>query len=305
LFNHNRNLTFFLQGILIATGVLLVLIGLCTINNWRGVSTRSSVPDAHSDSVVTKKVSLDSTGKKTSITTETTVSRTVKADDCSTCQNALRDNMLKKGYDFVLMGMVILMVVLSLPYVTSLNFLGVFTASFRDKIDAGKAIINEAANAANNVPLQQTGQVLQSMQITKIQQEKVNAFTQSTEDTPITIQQFKDGNTVGKWGGASLSRERKITATLVRLGNGSDAVKVIVKVFSTNVDKPLRGGVQFHLPPSFPNPDPFIYVVQGVAKLELTTRGAFIIGAEADNSTIQLELNLADLPEAAILFKAN
>jgi hypothetical protein len=294
-----------LQFILILTGILLIAGGTVIIIGsipapGKIIPSASAAP--HTDSSYIKKLTNDTAGKKVTVTTETTIYRTMKLDDCSTCLVTQRDNMLKKGYDYILMGLILLFVVLTLPYVTSLNFLGVFSATFREKIEAGKAIINDAANAANVDPSKHTPATLGQMEITQQQKEGVKNITQSA-DLPVTAMHvYPDDTQKGKWGGSAENNSRKMTASLQPLGGG--AVKVFLKVISTNIDKPIKDNVRFHLPSSFPNPDPLIYVIQGEAKLEFITLAAFTIGAETDNSATKLELNLADLPEAPLLFKS-
>ena len=55
----------------------------------------------------------------------------------------------------------------------------------------------------------------------------------------------------GKFGGASVSNERELTAAVQALPNSS-YYEVRLKVKSTNKNNPLKGDVYFYLHPTFP-----------------------------------------------------
>lgn len=108
----------------------------------------------------------------------------------------------------------------------------------------------------------------------------------------------------GKWGGSAQKNERLISAK-VKESERPGYYEVNISVVSTDPKKPLSGLVKFHLHPSFRNPDPVIAVKDGKAVLVLKkVYGAFTVGAEVDEGKTQLELDLAELPDAPTEFKA-
>lgn len=293
-----------LKLLLVTAGVAILLTGMLIIWRWANSPieiSKESVHTPHSDSSVIKKVTNDTANQKTTSTAETTVYRTTKTEACSTCNVTLKDNMLKKGYDFVLLGLLFLLSIFVLPSVSTINILSLFGATFRETVDAGKAVINESVNAANtNIspsPPQTT-----SVPVTEIQKEKVKSILPTVELSKEKIQIYTSDPQKGRWGGLSERNGRKLIASVIPLPGSKELFKVIIKVIATDIHNPIRNKVLFHLHNSFPNPNPEIYVIQGEARLELIAWGAFTIGAEADDRATRLELDLADLPDAPLLF---
>jgi hypothetical protein len=106
-----------------------------------------------------------------------------------------------------------------------------------------------------------------------------------------------------KWGGKSERNDRKMTAE-VKATKSPGFYQVSISVESTNTGNPLAGVVNFHLHPTFINPNPVIAVRDGKAVLELKkVYGAFTVGADMDNGKTSLELDLAELEEAPAEFK--
>jgi hypothetical protein len=97
----------------------------------------------------------------------------------------------------------------------------------------------------------------------------------------------------GVWGGKEITNDRSISATVKSIP-GSRFYRVVVVVKSIDANKPLIGKVEFHLHPTFSNPNPTILVNDGIAELKLVAWGAFTLGAVADNGETKLELDLAD-----------
>jgi hypothetical protein len=88
--------------------------------------------------------------------------------------------------------------------------------------------------------------------------------------------------------------------------NESGYCKVQLRLCSTNPARhPLQGSVQFFLHNTFVNDRPVISVSPGgVAELTLTAWGAFTVGAVADGGSTPLELDLAQLETAPLLFRS-
>jgi hypothetical protein len=100
----------------------------------------------------------------------------------------------------------------------------------------------------------------------------------------------------GKWGGKAINNGRMLSAQVTPAAI-KGYFKVYIRVESIDPAEPLNGVVQFHLHPSFDNPNPVITVQQGVALLNLKKAvGHFTLGAECDNSATKLELDLTSLP---------
>jgi hypothetical protein len=106
-----------------------------------------------------------------------------------------------------------------------------------------------------------------------------------------------------QWGKLSQNKNRKLTAEVEQMPGNTNLYKVKLLVSSTSAMDPLRGTVWFHLHPTFANPDLEAEVVNGKAELFLLSWGSFTVGAETDNKTIELELDLGELPGVPEHFK--
>lgn len=125
---------------------------------------------------------------------------------------------------------------------------------------------------------------------------------QPNENHPLKTA-ISDDPQKGRWGGKSISNNRKLSATF-SYDEGQEFCKIFLKVESTSpVIKPLKDTVIFHLHDSFINQNPTIFVYNGVAELTLMAWGGFTVGAETDNGTTHLELNLAELDDAPSIIK--
>lgn len=102
----------------------------------------------------------------------------------------------------------------------------------------------------------------------------------------------------GKFGGKTEVNDRKLQAELVRLADRPSWAVVSLKVNSTSAQRPLTGTVTFFLHPTFKNYNPVVPVSQGEAVLNLTTWGAFTVGAVCDDGRTKLELDLSQHPDA-------
>lgn len=98
----------------------------------------------------------------------------------------------------------------------------------------------------------------------------------------------------GQFGGSASARDRILSATIAQI-SGTNLGRIALKVTATG-GVPLSGSVTFHLHPTFvPNNIVTVPVDSaGEARLEITSYGAFTVGAVADNGATQLELNLVD-----------
>jgi hypothetical protein len=101
----------------------------------------------------------------------------------------------------------------------------------------------------------------------------------------------------GKFGGSPEANNRILEAEITPVTNErSAACNVILRVRSTDpVKHPLAGKVTVHLHPTFARPVYQVNVVRGVAEDEITSWGAFTVGAEADEGKTRLELDLMDV----------
>jgi len=108
----------------------------------------------------------------------------------------------------------------------------------------------------------------------------------------------------GVFGGASTAYDRRIEAHVDPLDVDGQLFAVRLHVISTDPAKPLRDAVQFFLHPTFPVSRPVVTVgPRGTADLSLRAYGAFTVGVLADGGKTRLELDLAELPSAPLLFR--
>jgi hypothetical protein len=110
----------------------------------------------------------------------------------------------------------------------------------------------------------------------------------------------------GVFGGRAESNGRRLTARVWRVTKGSsNPFSIRLRVESTDPATPLTGVVRFFLHDSFRNDRPEVPVgPKGVAELELRGYGAFTVGALADQGATELELDLAELPDAPLEFRS-
>ena len=102
----------------------------------------------------------------------------------------------------------------------------------------------------------------------------------------------------GRFGSKSVNNGRKLLAEIAQLPERSDSATITFRVISTDSQRPLSGTVMFYIHPSFFNYSPVVPVAQGEAVLNITSWGAFTVGAVCDAGETQLELDLAEHPDA-------
>lgn len=103
----------------------------------------------------------------------------------------------------------------------------------------------------------------------------------------------------GQWGSLAENKERRITGTINPV-DGSGLYRIKLMVTSTNIANPLNEGdiVLFSLHPTFVDPYKIVVVKDGIAALEFIAYGVFTVGVLISNANIELEYNLATLPDA-------
>jgi hypothetical protein len=107
----------------------------------------------------------------------------------------------------------------------------------------------------------------------------------------------------GQWGGSSERNERLVEASVTATSYDDELFNISLKVNTTNPLHPLTGEVKFHLHDTFINPIRVVKVKDGMAQLHLVAYGAFTVGVECDQGQTKLELDLAELTDAPIIFK--
>jgi hypothetical protein len=107
---------------------------------------------------------------------------------------------------------------------------------------------------------------------------------------------FTDDPNKGQFGGHALVEGRQLSATISRI-EGTDLARVDLR-FSPGSASPLPHAVTFHLHPTFAPNDKVTVPVDaaGNARLEITSYGAFTVGAVPDDGHPPLELDLVDAP---------
>jgi hypothetical protein len=104
----------------------------------------------------------------------------------------------------------------------------------------------------------------------------------------------------GHWGGLPERAGRIVTATVSKPKGGWYNIRIQVAALPNL--PPLRGTVRFHLHDTFPEQVVEAPVRRGIAEFTYNVWGAFTAGIECDRGATQLELDLADIPEADCSF---
>ena len=127
----------------------------------------------------------------------------------------------------------------------------------------------------------------------------VEQLAQSTGGTKAQVD--IDDPQKGQWGGQSERGGRRLTARVSEGNRGWFKVHLAVENCGPVL---LQGAVEFHLHPTFRPSMVKVPVRAGRAELEISSWGAFTVGAAADDGQTRLELNLADLTGAPEIFLA-
>ena len=107
----------------------------------------------------------------------------------------------------------------------------------------------------------------------------------------------------GKWGGRAKANGREVTATVRELEPGW--FEATIKVRSTQTRRPLAGDVVFFLHPTLIPPVRRETASGGEATIKVESYGAYTLGVEAEGGKTRLELDLATLEAAPMLFRLN
>ncbi|MDB5141082.1 MAG: hypothetical protein JWR12_2998 [Mucilaginibacter sp.] len=261
--------------VLVAFG--MIFIGFNEIYQTERAGMPVAVPTV--DTTVKTVVKKDTLSGKPAIRTssETTSTSVNHSNElkCPACK-PYSDDLIKTRYDnayrLIYTGIFIIMLFMLLPSLKDFSILGLFSVTFRDKINGLKQMNNDTEEALASKPLPPDG---------------ANLINRGLTDNK--------GNEPGKWGGKPESNNRRLSA-LVALDPEFKGLYIIqLKVTSTDPNSLLKGKIKFHLPATFLNPNPRIFVLCGMASLKLRSAHLFIVGAEADDDMTRLELNLADL----------
>jgi len=289
--------------LLIAASAACFYFGVSIYFQWSSLESHASA-ELSSDSSYTKNTSTDTANHSKTVITENKVFHSLPGTTTETSRYTHRENMLKKSYEWMQMGILLLLLLFILPFLTEFNFLSLFSVKLQQKVESSMAIINEGASAANSIPVLNrvdlvTREVSTGPAGKTIQQSAEEGIPREL------IQAYQDDKNKDQFGKSPERNKRRLSASVVPIPSSGGFFKITLKVISTDPGgSPLTGKVIFHLHKSFPAPNPTIYVQQGVARLELVAWGAFTVGAEADMGTTRLELDLADIPGAPTLFKS-
>jgi len=105
----------------------------------------------------------------------------------------------------------------------------------------------------------------------------------------------------GLWGGVSKANGREVTATVRELEPDWFEATIVVK----GQTPLLEGDVAFYLPWTIVPPVRYATAHNGVAAITVESYGAYTVGVEADGGNTQLELDLADIEGAPMVFRLN
>lgn len=115
---------------------------------------------------------------------------------------------------------------------------------------------------------------------------------------------FPDDPWRGVFGGSPEQNGRKLHAEVAPIAGSENLFAITLRVESTDPARPLVGPVRFFLHHTFQNQCPLIPPsASGAAELHLRSYGAFTVGALTDGGATELEMNLAELPEAPQRFR--
>ena len=115
---------------------------------------------------------------------------------------------------------------------------------------------------------------------------------------PITV---PDDPNKGRFGGRSEAGGYKVSASFREIMSGSLAE--ISLIVSAESEKPLQGPVEFFLHPTFPRTRVRVPVEGGLATLKLTAYGGFTVGVWIPEAQVELELDLAAIPNAPAVIR--
>jgi hypothetical protein len=107
----------------------------------------------------------------------------------------------------------------------------------------------------------------------------------------------------GRWDGNAKANGREVIAKVRELE--PDWFEATISVRSTNPRRPLTGKVIYHLHPSILPSVRTATVRKGVATIKVESYGAYTVGIEADNGDTRLELDLAEIENAPMMFRMN
>ncbi len=248
-------------------------------------------------SITTKKIdSIDSVSNKKIneiITSESTIKFGYVANVTAQNKELYKDG-LNFAIIFFILSIAVLVLAFFLPRIT--NFSISPTGGLAFNLEQAVQSLQQSQNTVME-SINQSGGGIPATKEMKPEAER-NLKLKNIEPSLVNDDPQKN-----QWGGKPESNGRKLSATVVKHDWLPGLYKLTLIIKSTFVTNPLTGIVKFHLHPTFKNANPEIYVINGVAKLELIAWGAFTIGAEADNGKTKLELDLAKLPSVDSEFK--
>ena len=278
----------------------LAMIGIGILLLFRSSATgQVGVVVPSVDSTYSSTLQVDSL--KNRITTEKTVSvKNYKSASTPTSNKSECDDCIKlrfdNAYKLITLGILIIFLLFLMPFLQEFNILGIFSGKFRERLERMTALSNQVEQATAKAPLEKPELTVREAK------PSLESFDKVIEGKPVIA--YSGDPQKSKWGGKSENNNRKLFATVTPDPIYKEIFDIKLKVVSTDMSKPLKGSVTFHLHDSFANTNPLIFVKDGQATLELKAWGAFTVGVEADNGATRLELDLAELSDAPEVFKS-
>ncbi|WP_462254452.1 pYEATS domain-containing protein [Ferruginibacter sp.] len=245
------------------------------------------------DSTITtvkKDTSVTEAGKKVVINNTTVTTKNTGNNQTATPVKDDTKEKLDTVFKYFVLLLSLFVMLALLPRLKSFN---VSKDGVQAEFNEYKEALNEAQNKSNQTQAIVTGGKNETLE------SRSNFTIKNLTENKNEVDPQKD-----KWGGEAERNYRKLTATISKIDK-SEWVDIILRVESTDpVNHPLKGIVSFHLHPTFVNPNPVIFVINGVALLNIKAWGAFTVGAEADGGITKLELDLEHHPDAREPFKS-
>jgi len=285
-------ITWFIQLMLVALSLTIFYFGFSIVGRNAPVS-KVPVQTWASDTslTATKTEQVDSSGKKQSDKKVSSVIIQPRTLPTAATEKELYDT----AYNYFILSALIMIVAYFLPRIQSLALPGGATLQLREELKA----VKEQANALQEASVEAGGRIHQGG--AQLEELKQNYSTEKMVRATASASHDDDPQK-GRWGGFNKRNGRELTAQ-VSVQPNLAYYDIVIQVKSTSASNPLTGNVKFHLHNTFANPNPIINAENGVAELKLIAWGAFTVGAEADNGSTRLELDLAKLHDAPEQFK--
>jgi hypothetical protein len=185
-----------------------------------------------------------------------------------------------------------------LPYIKTLKVTGLGEIEFKQAMEEVKSRLDE------------TAETLAATQSALISGVGKNPSSNDMKGSALPLAEDQESILNGdphrgKFGGSAERDGYRLTGVVRGLKGNSELFEVIVWVEGVSSNKLADGQkVQFYLHPTFRPATSSVSAKEGKATLKRYSWGAFTVGAIVQKSKTNLELDLAQLPDAPAIFKS-